>query len=310
VLKYVVRRIVEGVLSLALVGILVFAMVSLLGDPVAQLLPPNYSQEEYDTLRHALGYDQPTLVRFADFSLQLLRGDLGSSISYQEPVSAVIFNRLPVTLTLTLLAMLIGYTLAVVSGFVAGFMKKTWLGSAVTFVATLGMATPSFAIGIFLIVIFAISLRILPAGGWGTMSELILPVVTLSIWVYAGIARVARSSMQERATSAYITLARTRGMSEPAIFLGHAFRVSLPPTVTYGAVLAGSLLSGAVVTESLFGIPGLGSLAVDAVRDRDQPLVIGVVLFAALAFIVLNLLSDLAVALLDPRIRLEGGETS
>jgi peptide/nickel transport system permease protein len=206
--------------------------------------------------------------------------------------------------------MLIGYTLAVVSGFVAGFMKKTWLGSAVTFVATLGMATPSFAIGIFLIVIFAISLRILPAGGWGTMSELILPVVTLSIWVYAGIARVARSSMQERATSAYITLARTRGMSEPAIFLGHAFRVSLPPTVTYGAVLAGSLLSGAVVTESLFGIPGLGSLAVDAVRDRDQPLVIGVVLFAALAFIVLNLLSDLAVALLDPRIRLEGGETS
>jgi peptide/nickel transport system permease protein len=99
-------------------------------------------------------------------------------------------------------------------------------------------------------------------------------------------------------------------MSEPAIFLGHAFRVSLPPTVTYGAVLAGSLLSGAVVTESLFGIPGLGSLAVDAVRDRDQPLVIGVVLFAALAFIVLNLLSDLAVALLDPRIRLEGGETS
>ena len=309
-LKYVARRIFEGVLSLALVGILVFAMVSLLGDPVAQLLPPNYSQEEYDTLRRALGYDQPTLVRFADFSLQLLRGDLGSSISYQEPVSAVIFNRLPVTLTLTLLAMLIGYTLAVVSGFVAGFMKKTWLGSAVTFVATLGMATPSFAIGIFLIVIFAISLRILPAGGWGTMSELILPVVTLSIWVYAGIARVARSSMQERATSAYITLARTRGMSEPAIFLGHAFRVSLPPTVTYGAVLAGSLLSGAVVTESLFGIPGLGSLAVDAVRDRDQPLVIGVVLFAALAFIVLNLLSDLAVALLDPRIRLEGGETS
>lgn len=305
--RYVVIRTLHGVVSLGIITVVIFVLTRLLGDPVVQLLPPTYTQQEYDQLASVLGYDQPILSQFGQFVAGLVQGDLGQSVTLSSPVVDILAVRLPITAMLAATAILLGYTSALLLGFVAGFSRSRWLESIVTLLATLGLAVPSFAMGIILIVVFAVMLGILPAGGWGTWSQVVLPVATLSIWMFAGTARVARSTMQENIHQEFITLARTKGLAAPTLFLRHAVRPSLPPVVSYSAVLAGTLFSGAVVTETLFSIPGLGSLAVQAVRDRDQPLVVGIVMLSAVIFILLNLLSDLLGAALDPRVQLQGG---
>lgn len=305
--RYTVIRLGQGLITVCLVTVIIFLLVHATGNPVRGLLPAEYTQADYDALSKALGYDRPLAVQFTSFVGNALHGDFGTSTTYSQSVLSVIAARLPVTLTLAGLAIAIGGTAAVLVGFVAGFSGSRTLETAVTFVATLGIAVPPFAVGILLIVIFAITLKVVPSGGWGELDQLALPVATLALTVFAGLARIARSSMQEQVQSEFVTLARTKGLSAPWIFFRHAARPSLPPVVGYGAILAGSLFSGATVTEAVFGIPGLGTLAVDAVRDRDQALVIGVVLFTTMVFVLFNVASDLLTAAVDPRVRLNSG---
>jgi len=304
--RFVVNRIIQGLISLAIITVVIFALTSLLGDPVAQLLPPNYTQNEYDQLSAALGYDDPVIVQFGNFVSGLLRGDLGESSSTSRPVLDVLMARLPVTGMLALASVVLGYSAAVLVGFLAGFSRSRPLEVFTTILASLGTAMPAFAVGIILIVVFAVKLQLVPAGGWGSLSQVVLPIATLSIWMFASTVRVARSTMQERSSEQFVTLARTKGLGANRTFFRHAFRPSLPPVISYAAVLAGTLFSGAVVTETLFGIPGIGALAAQAVRDRDQPLVIGVVMLSSLIFILLNMSSDVLAAVLDPRVRLQG----
>ncbi|GGJ40385.1 glutathione ABC transporter permease [Paenarthrobacter histidinolovorans] len=309
-LKFIGIRVLRGIVTMALVTLVIFVLTHMIGSPVLQLLPPNYTQADFDTLNTALGYDRPLYEQFASFIGRLLRGDLGNSTSFSQPVAAVIGSRLPITLTLAGLALAFGGILALLSGFIAGFTGSRAGEAIVTFIATLGLAVPPFAVGIILIVIFAVNLRILPSGGWGQANQMILPALTLSLAVYAGVARVARSSMRERAGMEFVVLARTKGLTPSQIFFNHTVRPSLPPVISYFAVLAGSLFSGAVVTEAVFGIPGLGTLAVQSVETRDQNLVIGIVLFSAFLFVFLNVVADLVAAALDPRIKLSGGAES
>ena len=305
-LRYIALRVIQGVISLTIITIVTFALTRLLGDPVIQLLPPTYTPQEYTRLEAALGYDKPVIVQFGVFASGLLSGDLGESIRLSRPVTQVLAERFPVTAMLAVLAVAIGYSLALFIGFVAGYSHSRSLRALTTALASVGTAMPAFAVGIILIIIFAVGLRLFPAGGWGSWSHVALPAATLSIWIFASTIRIAASTMQERAEEQYNTLTKTKGLLASRIFFRHAFRPSLPPVITYGAVLAGSLFSGAVVTEQLFAIPGVGSLAVQAVQDRDQPVVIGIVMLSAVVFILLNLLSDIVSAALDPRIRLLG----
>lgn len=307
-LRYIAIRALQGVVSLAIITVVTFSLTRFLGDPVIQLLPPTYTPAEYNRLEAALGYDKPIIVQFSTFVSDLLRGNLGQSIRLSRPVTEILAERFPVTAILAILAVAIGYTLALLLGFAAGYSRSRGLRAMTTMLASVGTAMPAFAVGIILIIIFAVGLRLFPAGGWGSWSQVVLPVLTLSIWIFASTVRIARSTMQERAEELYITLAKTKGLSAGRIFFRHAFRPSLPPVITYGAVLAGALFSGAVVTEQLFAIPGLGNLAVQSVQDRDQPVVIGVVMLSATVFILLNLLSDILSAALDPRIRLTRGQ--
>ncbi|WP_150461370.1 ABC transporter permease [Nesterenkonia ebinurensis] len=305
-LKYLLHRLLQGAISLGIITVIIFMLTRLLGDPVVQLLPPTYTPEEYDRLASALGYDQPVHIQFMDFLGGLVRGDLGTSITRSEPVVDVLASRIPVTLYLAVSSLLLGFGSALILGFVAAYSRSRFLDSLTTLLATLGMAVPSFAVGILLVVTFSIGLGMFPAGGWGTGAHAVLPVATLTIWMFSNVARIARSTMQERSAQQYVTLAQTKGLSAPHVLLRHAARPSMPPVISYGAVLAGTLFSGTVVTEVLFGIPGLGALAVDAVSNRDQPLVIGIVMLSAVIFIALNLISDVLTAILDPRVRLGG----
>lgn len=305
--RYILKRLGQGLLSLAIITLVIFLLTRLLGDPILRLLPQTYTQAEYDALEKALGYDQTAWVQFLNFLGDLIRGDLGNSIVMSQPVTEVLAARLPVTGTLTLISVTIGLALALLVGFAAAYGGSRMLDSTATFLATLGSSIPSFAIGLMLIVVFAVWMGAFPAGGWGTWDQMVLPVITLTVWMFANTVRIARSAMQERVNQQYVTLARTKGLSSSYVLLRHAVRPSLPPVVSYAAVLAGSLFSGAMVTETLFGIPGIGSLAVEAVNNRDQPLVIGIVMISALIFILLNLVADIVSAFLDPRVRLEGG---
>jgi peptide/nickel transport system permease protein len=305
--RFIFKRLLQGAFSLGIITVIIFGLTRLLGDPVAQMLPPTYSPEDYEQLKIALGYDRPTYVQFIDFLGGLFRGDLGSSLTMSQPVTEVLAARIPVTLYLAVTALAVGFTAAVVLGFATAYSQIRWIDSTVTILATLGMAIPSFAVGILLVVFFAVGVGLFPAGGWGTNAHTILPIATLSIWMFSNTVRIARSSMQERIGQQFITLAKTKGLSGNHILVRHAARPSLPTVISYGAVLAGTLFSGTVVTEVLFGIPGLGALAVEAVSNRDQPLVIGIVMLSAVFFIGLNLISDILTALLDPRVRVTGG---
>lgn len=305
-MRYAVHRVLEAIVSLLLIAVLVFFLATVIGDPVLQLLPPTYSEEEYQALRKALGYDQPALVRFGAFLLDIAQGNLGNSVTYQRPVIEVIASRLPVTLTLATLAMAIGFLLAVSTGFAAGYARRRRWDDLITTFSTFGVAIPNFAVGLLAIIVFAVVLKWLPAGGWGGVAELVLPVAVLSFYVWAIVVRIARSAMRDQSASAFVELARSKGLSESKIFFSHTVRPSLPPVLTYASVIAGGLFSGAVVTETLFGVPGVGRLVVESVQSRDQPLVVGVVLFSAFVFVVLNLVSDLLTIVIDPRVKFDG----
>lgn len=305
-IHFLMRRVAQGLISLGLITVIIFLLTRLLGDPVVQMLPPTYTPEEYKALSSSLGYDQPIHIQFFEFLRGLVTGDLGDSITQSKPVVGVLASRIPVTLYLAVSALVLGFGTALVLGFAVAYARSRFLDSLTTLVATLGMAIPSFAVGILLVVTFSIKLGMLPAGGWGTVAHAVLPIATLTIWMFSNVVRIARSSMQERSAQQFVTLARTKGLTSAHVLLRHASRPSLPPVISYGAVLAGTLFSGTVVTEVLFSIPGLGALAVDAVSNRDQPLVIGIVMLSAVIFISLNLVSDILTAILDPRVRLGG----
>jgi peptide/nickel transport system permease protein len=295
---------------MVIVAVVIFLLAHAIGNPVAQLLPPGYTPVEYQALSHSLGYDRPLIEQFAKFVANSVTGNLGTSTTFSEPVVDVLAARVPVTAVLAIAALAVGLTIGVLGGFVAGFTRARALDSILTVLATVGLATPAFAVGMVLILIFAVTMHVLPAGGWGDPAQIVLPVCVLSFWTFASVARVARATMRERASSEYVALARTKGLSATGVFVRHALRPSIAPVASYSAVLAVNLFSGAVVTEALFGIPGVGSAAVQAVKNRDQPLVIGVVLFVALVFVVLNLVADLLTMVVDPRIRLDRERTT
>lgn len=302
-IRYVSRRVGEGVVSIVIIAVLIFFLSNVLGDPVRLLLPSTHTHAEYLALREAMGYNEPVFARLGKFLVALATGDFGTSTTYQQPVTEVIIQRLPVTVTLMVLALFIGGTVAILLGSYSGFSEARGITVFVSLSSALGLAIPIFAMGMILIIVFAIVLGALPVGGWGSWLQVVLPATTLSIWVYASIARLARSSAADIRTSLFVTLAETKGLSRWRVFAAHVLRPSLSPVISYIAWLAGVLLSGAVLVETLFGIPGLGSLAVQAVKARDQQLVVGIVIFSGAAFVLLNILGDFLIALLDPRVR-------
>jgi peptide/nickel transport system permease protein len=309
---YVVRRIAQIVPTLVFVSMLIFGLQQLLpGDPAVVLAGEDRDPSVVAYLHKKLHLDEPLPVRYLYWIDGVVHGDLGESLRLQKPVLALILEKLPVTLELAFLAILIALAIGIPAGIVSAVRRNSAWDYAANVVALWGLSTPNFWLGIMLILLFSVTLGWLPASGFvspfeslkGNLAALIMPAFVLGNAIAAVLMRHTRSAMLQVLSSDYVRTARAKGLPERGVILKHALRNALIPVITLGALELGTLLSGAVLTEQVFTIPGFGKLIVDAVFNRDYAVVQGVVLFTATAYITLNLVADIAYVIVNPQIR-------
>jgi peptide/nickel transport system permease protein len=310
--RYLLQRLASIVPTLFFVSVLIFGLQQLLpGDPAIALAGEERDPETIRYLREKFHLDEPLPARYWYWLSGVLQGDLGESVRIQKPVTELIAQKLPVTIQLAAMAMLIALVVGVTAGIISAVKRDTAWDYAANVFALWGLSTPNFWLGILLILLFAVNLGWLPASGYvspfedlkGNLAAMIMPAFVLGNAIAAVLMRHTRSAMLQVLSSDYVRTARAKGLSEPVVVLKHALRNALIPIITLGALEFGTLLSGAVLTEQVFSIPGFGKLIVDAVFNRDYSVVQGVVLFTATVYITLNLLADLAYFAVNPRMR-------
>ena len=311
-LNYLLQRLATIVPTLFFVSVLIFGLQQLLpGDPAIALAGEDRDPNVVAHLRAKFHLDEPLPVRYGYWLDGVLHGDLGDSVRIQKPVTELILEKLPVTIELAALAITIALVIGITAGVVSAVWKDTAWDYAANVFALWGLSTPNFWLGILLILLFAVKLGLLPASGYvspfedlkANLAAMIMPAFVLGNAFAAVLMRHTRSAMLQVLSSDYVRTARAKGLDERAVILRHALRNALTPVITLSALGLGELLSGAVLTEQVFTIPGFGKLIVDAVFNRDYSVVQGVVLFTATAYISLNLLADIAYFLVNPRMR-------
>jgi peptide/nickel transport system permease protein len=303
--KYITARLLySGLIVIGAVTI-VFGLLYLTGDPVSQLLPIEASPQDRDALRRELGFDQPLHIQYAKFLSRVAQGDFGSSLRYRRPAMDLVLERMPATIQLTLVALVISLVIAIPSGIISAIRRGTALDNISVAFALLGQCVPTFWLGLVLIVIFAVSFPLLPPSGSGSWEYLVLPGVTLGVNSAAIIARLLRSSLLEVLSQDYVRTARAKGLNERGVIFHHALKNASIPVVTIVGLQVGVLLGGAIVTEYVFSYPGLGRLILEGISKRDFPIVQASVVLIASIVASINLLVDLLYVFLDPRIRYE-----
>jgi peptide/nickel transport system permease protein len=303
-LRYLVRRLLLTVPVLLGVATLVFALIHLVpGDPAQAMLGDGASQEEVERLRVNLGLNKPLLEQYSSFLGGALRGDLGTSFRYNTPVTTQILEKLPNTVRLAVAAMLAAMVFAIPLGILAAVYRGTVIDHVAMTLALVGISMPNFWLGPLLAILFAVYLGWLPVSGTGTIWHLVLPAITLGAALSAILARMTRASLLEELRELYVLAARARGLSGARAVLRHAFRNSLIPIVTIIGLQFGAVLTGTIITETIFAWPGIGRLLIQAINFRDYPLIQGCILFISITYVAMNLLTDLTYGFLDPRIR-------
>ena len=309
---FFVRRLFTLIPTLVFVSMLIFSLHQLLpGDPALVLAGEDPSPEAIAHIRAKLHLDDPLPVRYGYWIAGVLQGDLGESARTHQPVLELILQKLPVTIELALLALLIALVISIPAGIVSAVYKGSAVDTGATVFALTGLSTPNFWLGIMLILLFSVELGWLPASGYvspfenlrANLASMIMPAFVLGNAIAASLMRHMRSSMLQELGADYVRTARAKGLSERVVVLKHALRNALTPVITLGALELGTLLSGAVLTEQVFTIPGFGKLIIDAVFNRDYAVVQGVVLVTATTYIMLNLFADMAYFMLNPRLR-------
>lgn len=301
--EYVLRRAAQSVILLFLVTVIVFLILQLVpGDPATVMLGGQATLDEIELLRKQMGLDRPLVEQYLRYSAGVLRGDLGLSIRARIPVLEYIGQRLPASLALASAAFALVLIVGIPAGVVAAVKNGTVVDHVVMTMAILGQAVPAFWLGLLMIILFAVRLRVLPPFGFGSPAHLIMPALTLALLQTGLVARVTRSEMLGVLSQDYIRTARAKGLLETRVITKHALRNALIPLITVLGIQFGTLVGGAVVTETVFGWPGIGSLVVNAVYQRDYPVVQGVVLLLAGAFVMINFVVDSLYAALDPRV--------
>ena len=302
-MRFLLRRVPQLVVVLFGVSIVTFGLVRLTGDPITVLLGETATQEAIAQMRSELALDRPVHVQYARFIRNALRGDFGDSLRYRQPALTLFVERLPATLELAGAALLLALIIGLPIGITAALRPQSAFDGLVRGLALTGQAIPGFYLGLVAIIVFGAQLRLLPTGGRGSLAHLILPAATLAAYQVAIVARFARGAMLEVLGEDYIRTAQAKGLRRLRVILQHALRNALIPVVTIIALQVGTLLSGAVVTETVFSWPGVGRLAVQAIYTRDFPIVQVTVMVTAALFVAINLLTDLLYVLLDPRVR-------
>ncbi len=309
---FLFRRVLSTAPVLVIVALIVFMILRLTpGDPAAALVGDNGTSADIARIHASLGLDRPLPVQFVKWTGQLLQGNLGDSYYMKQPVTRLIAQRVPPTLSLSALTLVITLLLAVPLGVIAASRHGGWLDRMLMGLSVMGFSVPSFVVGYILIWAVALHAKLLPVQGYAPLSagigpwltHLILPAITLSIVYLALIARVTRAAVAEALTEDYIRTARAKGISEARVLIRHALANAAVPIVTVIGIGVGLLIGGVVVTETVYAIPGLGQLTVDAVLARDFPLIQGITLFFSFVYVLINLLVDMSYLLLDPRIR-------
>ena len=301
--RYVLARLAQSALVVLLSLTAVFGMVRLGGDPVLLFLPMDIQAKDVNEIRQRLGFNDPLLVQYGRFMAGALRGDFGESLRYRRDAFGLVLERLPATLVLAGASMALTLVVAVPLGVITAVRRDTLVDHVGTLATVLGQATPGFWLGLMLIYLFAVQLRWLPTGGYGTLAQLIMPSVVLAAFFSARVARLTRSAMLEVLGEEYIKTARAKGLGEGRVISKHTLRNAAIPIVTLAGLEAGQLLGGAVVTETIFAWPGLGRLTVQALLNRDFPVVMAAVSFTSVVYTLMNLAVDLAYGWLDPRVR-------
>ncbi|MEM7112498.1 MAG: ABC transporter permease [Chloroflexota bacterium] len=314
--RFIIGRILSSLVVLLIVSIVVFAALQAApGDPAALMLGPQAAEPEMqpalEALRVEMGLDQPVYVQYTLWLGNLLRGDFGNSIRNNLPVLPLILGRIPATVELLIVGLIIGVVLAFPGGILSAVKRGTWIDHFISLFAASGIAIPSFWFGLLLILIFSVNMKWLPASGYvsiledpiGNLQRVILPGLTLGLYLAAYITRFLRADLLEVLNADYIRTARAKGLTEGRVIFVHALKNSLISVLTILGILIGSLLGGVVIIEQVFGWSGVGWLSIQAIAVRDYPMVQGVVLFAAASFILANLAVDLLYGFVDPRVR-------
>ena len=312
--RFIVRRLLASIPVLFLVSLITFGLLWLVpGDPASVFLDASATAEALNRVRHELGLDRPFLLRMGDWYLRLLQGDLGTSLLLNRSVTSAIFERLPVTLSLTALAFVVSVLIGVAAGVLAAVRHGRAADQGMMSLALLGLSIPEFWLGLVLIWLVAVLLPIFPAGDyvaftqnpWQWARHIALPTFTLACVQMGFVARMTRSSMLEVLGQDFVRTARAKGLPERYVVIRHGLVNAMVPVVTVMGIMVGALLGGAVVTEQVFSIPGLGRLIIGAVLSRDFPVIQGGLLFLATIYLVVNIVVDLLYAVVDPRVRLE-----
>jgi len=304
--RFLLRRLALTVPVLIGVSTLVFLLIHLIpGDPVQAMLGDSASPQDIETLRERLGLNRPLYVQYGSFMTGVVTGDLGTSIRTNEKVMAAIAERMPATVELAMASMAVAILIAIPLGILAAVRAGTGVDHVATTLSLLGISMPTFWLGPLLAIIFSVSLGWLPVSGRGTLAHLVLPAITLGAPLAAVLARITRASVIEELGELYVLAARAKGVSRSRAVLKHAFRNSLIPIVTVLGLQFGAVLTGAVITETIFAWPGVGRLLIQSISARDYPAVQGCILLIAVTYVSVNLLVDLAYGFLDPRIRYE-----
>lgn len=311
--RYILRRLIHSAIIIWGVATLVFFLLRAIpGDPVLNMLGPEYTPEAAEALRNKLGLDENVFVQYVRWVGDVLRGDLGTSITGVESVSSAIGSGLPKTMSISIVAFIIALAIAIPAGILSALRRNTPLDFAVSIFAFLGISMPSFWFGIILILLFAVNLGWLPSLGYRSLTEdgfidwfkhLVLPALAIGPGYAAILTRFIRAGLLEAMSSDYIRTARAKGVSERRVVIGHGLRNSMIPVVTVAGIQVALLLSGTVIIETVFSIRGIGRLLVGAIFDKDYPMVQGAILVVSLIFVMANLVVDILYTFLDPRIK-------
>ena len=300
---YIARQLVQLLVVILGISILAFAILHVLGDPVLLLLPQNAGKDEFERYRHLLGLDRPLYVQYWKFLSGAVVGDFGKSWYADTPAFRLVVERMPPTIYLTFAGLFVALLISLPLGILAALKRHSWIDSLCTAVAVAGQAVPLFWLGIMLIIVFAVRLRLLPASGYDSWQNFLMPSFCLGAALAPITMRLVRSGVIEVMNMDYIKTARAKGVGEGRVVVKHAFRNACMPVITVLGLQFGQLLGGAVVTETVFAWPGVATLTVESIRNQDFPVVQCAVILLALVIVAVNLVVDLVVGLIDPRIR-------
>ncbi|HMH51590.1 MAG TPA: ABC transporter permease [Candidatus Acidoferrum sp.] len=301
--RYVLARVGQTALVVFLSLTVVFGLVRLSGDPVLLFMPTDIQAKDVEEFRQRLGFNDPLAVQYARFLGGALRGDFGQSLRYRQDALGLVLERLPATLLLAATAVALTLVIAIPLGVISAVRRDTLIDHAATLATVLGQAVPGFWLGLMLIYVFAVQLRWLPTGGTGSLAHLVMPAAVLAAFFAARIARLTRSTVLEALGEDYVLTARAKGLAAMSVIGKHALRNAAIPVLTLAGLEVGQLLGGAVITETIFAWPGLGRLTVQALLNRDFPVVLAAVFVTSATYTLINLAVDLAYGWLDPRVR-------